>query len=289
MKAVTSWLGLMTVMAGCSLQHPQRHIDPLLPAAVTNPASKPSAIPPDPLAALPPAIREAVVDGNLRTLHEGITTLLPYNPHGQPVINCQVLRVTEIVLAPGETVRNDGSSAGDTERWDIRPVEGRVLVKPKEAGIATDLIIVTDQRSYHFTLRTRSPYMAQVAFYYPDDLKGALATRQAALRQAATQVVNPPPSQPLNFNYRIAGPDVTWKPLAVFDDGAHTYVQFPESTAAADMPTLMVRNGSEQALVNYQVHGSYYVADRLFRDAALTSGTGANREVVQISATEQDQ
>jgi type IV secretion system protein VirB9 len=289
MKSAITILGVMAVTAGCALRQPQPHTYTMLPAALANPSAKPSAIPPDPLATLPAAIRDAVVDGEERTLHEGITTIFPYNPHGQPVINCQVLRVTEIVLAPGETVKGDGASAGDTERWDIRPVGGRVLVKPRETGIATDLIIVTDRRSYHFTLRTRTSYMAQVAFYYPDDLKAALAARQTALRQAALQAVNPPPSQPLNFNYRIAGPDVSWKPLAVFDDGAHTYVQFPESTAAADMPTLMVQNGGEQALVNYQVRGTYFIADRLFRDAALTSGTGANREVVHISAVEHDQ
>ena len=52
------------------------------------------------------------------------------------------------------------------------------------------------------------------------------------------------------------------------------------------MPTLMVQNGNQQALVNYQVRGSYYVADRLFKSAALTAGTGTNRGVVQITAQE---
>jgi type IV secretory pathway VirB9-like protein len=83
------------------------------------------------------------------------------------VINCQVLRVTEIVLNSDETIASDGIGAGDTERWAIQPLNNRVLVKPKEPGIATDLIIVTNRRSYHFSLRTRTPYMPQVAFYYP--------------------------------------------------------------------------------------------------------------------------
>ncbi len=37
-------------------------------------------------------------------------------------------------------------------------------------------------------------------------------------------------------------------------------------------------------MLSYQVRGSYYVADRLFQSAALTSGTGTNRQVVQITA-----
>jgi type IV secretion system protein VirB9 len=236
------------------------------------------------MAALPADIQHAILSANPHTLHEGITTLFPYDSHGQPVIDCRTLRVTEIVLNRDESVKSDGVGAGDTERWDIKPVDGRVLVKPKEAGVATDLIVVTDKRSYHFALRTRTPYMPQVAFYYPDDVKLAETQRRDAMRQAAAQAADPPPSKPLNFNYQISGPNVPWRPLLAFDDGEHTYVQFPDNTLSSDMPTLMVQNGNEQALVNYQVRGSYYVADRLIQSAALTSGTGTNRQLVRITA-----
>ncbi len=86
------------------------------------------------------------------------------------------------------------------------------------------------------------------------------------------------------LSYQITGPNVPWPPLLAFDNGEHTYLQFPDNTMSSDMPTLMVQNGKQQALVNYQVRGSYYVADRLFQSAALTSGTGTNRQVVQITA-----
>ncbi len=117
------------------------------------------------MATLPAAIRDAIRSGELRTVREGITASFPYSPHTQSVINCQVLRVTEIVLNSDETIAKDGVGAGDTERWSIQPLINRVLVKPKESGIATDLIVETNRRSYHFALRTRAPYMPQVAFY----------------------------------------------------------------------------------------------------------------------------
>jgi type IV secretion system protein VirB9 len=196
-----------------------------------------------------------------------------------------VLRVTEIVLNSDETIASDGIGAGDTERWAIQPLQNRVLVKPKEPGIATDLIIVTNRRSYHFSLRTRTPYMPQVAFYYPDDVRHAEAARQRALREAVRQAADAPPHKPLNFAYAISGPNVAWKPVLAFDDGEHTYLQFPDNTMSTDMPTLMVQNGDQQALVNYQVRGSYYITDRLFQSAALTAGTGT-RQVVQITAQE---
>ncbi len=219
-----------------------------------------------------------------RDLHEGITTLLPYSPHTQPNINCEVLRVTEIVLSADESVKADGIGVGDSERWDIKPIDNRILVKPKEPGIVTDLIVVSSQRSYHFTLRTRAPYMPQVAFYYPDDLAQAEARRETAIRTAAHQANDSSSLKALNFNYQITGPNVPWRPLLAFDDGEHTYVQFPADTFSSDMPTLMVQNGKEQALVNYEVRGSYYIADRIFKSAALTSGAGADRQVVQITA-----
>jgi type IV secretion system protein VirB9 len=235
---------------------------------------------------LPTDIREAIVSGQLHTLREGITTTFAYEPHTQPVINCQVLRVTEIVLNGDETIASDGVSAGDTERWAIQPLNNRVLVKPKEPGITTDLIIVTNRRSYHFSLRTRTPYMPQVAFYYPDEVRHAEAARQHALREALRQAADGPPDKPLNFAYAISGPNVAWKPLLAFDDGEHTYLQFPDNIMGTDMPTLMVQNGNQQALVNYQVRGSYYVADRVFHRAALTAGQETNRQVVQITAQE---
>ena len=279
-------VAIALIGAGCGARSSAPAPAPYVPAAVLNAPAKHIDAPPDPLAVLPTDIREAIVSGQPHTLREGITTTFAYDPHTQPVINCQVLRVTEIVLNSDETIANDGVSAGDTERWAIQPLNNRVLVKPKEPGIATDLIIVTNRRSYHFSLHTRAPYMPQVAFYYPDDVRHAEAARQRALRDAVRQAAAAPPHKPLNFAYAISGPNVAWKPVLAFDDGEHTYLQFPDNTKSADMPTLMVQNGNQQALVNYQVRGSYFVADRLFKSAALTVGTGTNRQVVQITAQE---
>src|SRR5260370_577066 len=113
--------------------------------------------------------------------------------------------------------------------------------------------------------------MPKVAFYYPDEVRHAEAARQRALREALRQAANAPPHKPLNFAYAISGPNVAWKPVLAFDDGEHTYLQFPDNTMSTDMPTLMVQNGNQQALVNNQVRGSYYVADRVFHRAPLTA------------------
>ena len=215
-----------------------------------------------------------------RVLREGITTLFPYDPNSQPVVECKPLRVTEIDLAPSESV--DSVAAGDTERWIVTPVEGRVLVKPKVAGVATNLIILTERHTYSIALRTGRRYMPRVGFYYPQEALAAEQARKQAAVKTARQAALLPPLAKLNFGYSISGPDVPWKPVQAFDDGSRVYVEMPQDLMASDAPSLMVASNGENALVNYQVKGRYYLVDRLFEQAVLVSGTGAERTEISI-------
>jgi P-type conjugative transfer protein TrbG len=272
------------VIAGCATQSAPNQV-PYVPASVTNPPPKPIEVGPDPIAQLPEELRGAIEQDKQPVLRQGITTIYPYDVHEQPAVNCQILRVTEIVLAPGETVKPDDVGIGDSERWSIKVSANRVLVKPKEPGLATDLVVVTNERSYHFLLRTRTPYQPQISFYYPDEIRSEEAHHRDLIRQAIAQASEPKPSKPLNFDYTIKGPPVSWKPILAFDDGEHFYLEFPRDIAGTDMPTLMSQQGKQQETVNYEVRGQYYVADRLLPSAVLTSGTGTNRQAVQITAS----
>jgi len=284
MRYKTSVLLASALLTGCTLQPPAPTPAPYVPAALVNPAAKPVDVPPDPLATLPPDVREAVLNGQPRPLRKGIVTLFPYDAYSQPLINCQVLRVTEIDFAPDEKVTTEGIGIGDSERWAVQPAGNRVLVKPKEAGIATDLIVATSKRSYHLGLRTHAPYMPEASFYYPDDIRTAEAERTAALHKAAQQAADPIPSKPLSFAYRIEGPQYAWRPVQVFSDDSHIYVQLPDNLDGADLPVLYVQDNGRNSLTNYQVKGSYLVSDRLFKRAVLTSGSGSNRETINIAA-----
>src|SRR5271167_3757315 len=92
------------VIAGCSTQSAPNPV-PYVPASVTNPRAKPIDIGPDPIAQLPQELRSAIEQDRQPVLRQGITTIYPYDVHEQPAVNCQILRVTEIVLAPGETAK----------------------------------------------------------------------------------------------------------------------------------------------------------------------------------------
>lgn len=280
--AVLPLAGLL-LAAGCA----QRTPPPveLVPASLLEKNPPPPA-PESALESQPEDVRAAIQDyartHDAPILHRGVATIFPYDPDGQPTVECKTLRVTEIVLAPGEAARS--VAAGDTERWIVTPVEGRVLVKPKAPGIATNLIILAGRRSYSLALKSGRRYMPQVAFYYPREVLAAERARKSAAERTARQAAYPPPLAKLNFSYTISGPDVPWRPVQAFDDGRRVFIELPDNLLAADAPSLMVATDGAPALVNYQVvNGRYYQIDRLFNEAILVSGSGGGRREVRIT------
>jgi P-type conjugative transfer protein TrbG len=302
-RSIVSAAALLTLI-GCAALQPQQPASPLAPANFTEAAQPQVNIPPDPLADLPPALRDAYLQKSDRPVQDGFVTFYPYREYQEPVVHCAAGHVTEIVLSPNEHVT--AATVGDSLRWTLLTERNRVRVKPCPAGcnattigaaagqtmalqmptvFATNLIVDTDQRTYHLKLQAGSLAHANesVAFWYPDEITDAQTARAAALRKAAQQAADPPAR--LNFNYRITGPEVSWKPVEAFDDGAHEYLLFANAAALKDdMPTLYVQRDQTQELVNYQARGDYYIVDRLYSDAALTEGVGTDRQTVHIEA-----
>lgn len=197
-------------------------------------------------------------------------------------------RVTDIALQSGEALI--AVAAGDTARWVIGDTQsgsgaGRrthILVKPFASGLATNLIITTDRRSYHLALAsTRDAAMASLSWTYPQDALIALR-RAAAEAQAAAPVAEGLAVERLRFDYAIGGDRPAWRPLRAFDDGRQTFIEFPERIAVGEAPPLFViGEDGEAQLVNYRVRGRFYVVDRLFDRAELRLGT-RKQKVVRI-------
>ena len=79
------------------------------------------------------------------------------------------------------------------------------------------------------------------------------------------------------------GQGLAWRPVRVFDDGQHVYIQMPPTFQASEAPVLLVQTrGGESALVNYRVRLPYYVVDRLFDTAILIVGVGSQQDRVTI-------
>jgi P-type conjugative transfer protein TrbG len=197
--------------------------------------------------------------------------------------------VTDIALQPGESLV--AVAAGDTVRWVIGDTTSgsgtekrtHILVKPFVSGLATNLVITTDRRSYHVQLTATShTAMAALSWIYPADQ--LIALRRAAEQAAAAAPVSEGLSvDSLNFNYAISGDRAAWRPLRAFDDGRQTFVEFPASIAVGEAPPFFIIGPTGEAeLANYRVRGRFYVVDRIFDVAELRLGT-RKQQIVRIN------
>lgn len=198
-------------------------------------------------------------------------------------------QVTDIALQPGEAL--GAVAAGDTVRWVIGDTtsgagESRrthVLVKPFAPGLATNIIITTDRRTYHLSLTSAGrSAMVAISWTYPQDQ--LIALKAVADRARAAQPVATGLSvDQLHFDYVISGDRPAWRPVRAFDDGRQTFIEFPPDLGTGEAPPLFLVDAKGAAqLVNYRVQGRYYVVDRLFETAELRLGL-KRQDIVRIS------
>lgn len=200
-------------------------------------------------------------------------------------------QVTDIALQPGEIM--GAVAAGDTVRWVVGDTssgsgEGKqthVLVKPFTAGLATNIVITTDRRTYHLALTsTDRTAMSALSWTYPADQLIALKA-SADQARAAAPIASGLRIGELHFGYAISGDQPAWRPLRAFDDGRQTFIEFPADIGVGEAPPLFLVDGKGTAsLVNYRVQGRYYVVDRLFDTAELRLGL-KHQAIVRITRT----
>ena len=194
-------------------------------------------------------------------------------------------RITDIVLEPGEALVASGAvAAGDTARWVIGDTSSgagaarrvHVLIKPTAPGLATNLLINTDRRTYHLELRASArTWQAQVSWRYPP---------------SAPVLVDAPPAprgldlSTVNRAYRVEGDHPIWRPVAVFDDGQRAYVEFGPGVVLDDLPPLyrLGVDGKASELINYRIEGRRIVVDRLFDRAELRLGIKRQAQKVRL-------
>ncbi|MBV9719214.1 MAG: P-type conjugative transfer protein TrbG [Candidatus Eremiobacteraeota bacterium] len=203
----------------------------------------------------------------------------PFGERTPPTLRCKPLFVCDLVLEPGETIVN--VAVGDSVRWLIAPASSggtdnatpHVLVKPTEAGLRTNLIVTTNQRTYYLTLvSSYNNPMLRIGFLYPQDPQQAFATAAVSRGMRTKAPLAETAIDKLDFNYRMNG-DRALQPIRVFNDGTHTYLQMPQSMR--EVPVLFaVGSDGGNTLVNYRFTGQYYVVDGVPDGIALIEGSG---------------
>ena len=207
-----------------------------------------------------------------------------YNEGSVYQVYVQLGHVTDISLHPNEKLV--GVLAGDTERWNIETASVdstvHVYVKPKFADIGTNFIINTDKRSYRLAVSSADTYNPVISWDYPEEMYRKLANTEVYQNREEKEFLDiftekvdgRYVAKTMNYSYETKGSkkaDAALFPRKVFDDGTRTYIQMPKSNKY-DLPVLYNIESTDKeklTLVNYRVHGAYFIADRVFTHARL--------------------
>lgn len=191
--------------------------------------------------------------------------------------------VTHIIVDPDETYVTH--AFGEEGGWTFSHKGNHYFLRPKAAQSDTDLVIVTDKRTYNILLHyiggppllgpdgkqvlsprgekvevfAPTPWAlkqatVQLGYRYPDEETKKKKKVQDKKRVERELDIDPYGAGPKNFAYFKSLGSQTITPRNVWDDYHFTYFTFPEN---AELPTLFVidSNGHE-AQVNTRVTGA---------------------------------
>jgi P-type conjugative transfer protein TrbG len=272
-------------------------------------------------------ITQAWIDKSLQTMTSGPDGAVQFVfGESMPSIVCAPFNVTDLELQPGE--KGHEVEIGDDQRWVKRvaasgedPKTMHVLLRPKQIGIETTLVITTDLRTYRLRLVShQDKFMAHVSFAYRDGLapkkpvaeeapaeplpaptpKADAPKTQVAMTEPVRHSARPfrPASEgkatvflgkaeAKDHAFRIQG-NAPWRPTQVYTDGRKTYIELPPDVQETPV-LLQLKKGGFLGLghqlsdVNGRVHGRWLIADTVLDHAVLLSGVGSAQTKVTIT------
>jgi len=156
-------------------------------------------------------------------------------------------RVTSVEFGEGETIQS--IIAGDTVGFQFDGVPGgrAFAIKPMASGVATNITVYTNRRSYYFhVVEARETPHYVVQFRYPE-------SRVQPTRAVAAGAPN--------ANYAVSSQQ-EFTPVSIWDDGTFTYFRF-------------ARNAPVPAIFRYSNGGERTVNSAAIEDGVIrVSGTG---------------
>jgi type IV secretion system protein VirB9 len=189
-------------------------------------------------AAADPRIREVTYDSNrVYSVFTaiGVATLIQFSPD-------------ETLLTPSALL-----GIGDADAWHVGVKGFNVTLKPAARNPRTNIVLVTNKRTYSFDLRPASennPPTYVLRFSYPEVQVAAVA---ADLRRRGITDSARAERRTINTNYIWKGSDkdAALAPTAAWDDGRFTRLEYNH---AGELPVFfkVLPDGTE-ALINYNV------------------------------------
>lgn len=187
---------------------------------------------------------------------------------------------TLIQLENGEEISDEnstGAGLGDLKAWEVNLRGNNIFIKPKANNPDTNMVIVSNKRTYALHLKTATQSKAGyiVRFTYPDT---QFAQEQEALKhslaiQNKLASANGESSKNIGKvnvkGYFMRG-DNQLAPKKMWDDGRFTYLQYPNSK---DLPAVyrILPDGKEM-LVNTHVENDTMVLQETAKGYMLRLG-----------------
>ena len=168
-----------------------------------------------------------------------------------------------------------GLAAGDIEGLSFVAQGSHLFLKPRAAGVVTNLTVLTSRRQYQFDYSAQStghtasvPTMYVVRFRYPNSAQAAIGARNAD-RDLDRHLDEASGRRAHNTDYWFCGTDLL-RPAAAWDDGVQTHLLFGQRS---EQPAIFVRNddGSE-SLLNFSIESGEVVIHRIARRLILRRG-----------------
>lgn len=211
--------------------------------------------------------------------------VVDYNPLNVTKLSTFYGVSTHVQFADGETIKD--IAIGDDQAWNVKPRGNNLFIKPQATKADTNLTVVTDKRSYQFSLVVQPRPLKDstawadpnlifsLSFHYPDEDAAKLAAnaKKEALRVRLNEVkgkLSEAKKEGQNFDYWVAG-SIEISPTSARDDGRFIYLTFSNNR---DMPAVYsVDVEGNEALINTNViDGNTIVIQRLVSRLMLRKG-----------------
>ena len=201
-------------------------------------------------------------------------------------------RAVMVQLEPGERVMDKGAGIGDGKAWNMSISDNWVMLKQAAPQPTSNLILVTNRRTYALSLVSASrgqPVTWMLRFDYPDtraQASSTLARRQAVVAAAlgASQPVSGPVGAAATTTMAVSGiaastgPNQRYfmrgslelAPTAAWDDGRFTYFRY---ATAHDLPKVfsILPDGTE-ATANFHMEGDTVVVHETAKQFVIRYG-----------------
>lgn len=202
-----------------------------------------------------------------------------YDPDKVVQIRGRVKVQATIRFADDERIEN--VAIGDSNAWQVTPNKraNLLFIKPLETNAATNMTVVTNQRTYFFDLvagNSGKPVYV-LNFEYPEALAEAVPATQLAqdMQDAFDMAAAEPPAATvdpaaLNFDWKRKG-DKKLLPERTYDDGEATFLVWPEGRPVPAI-LMLAEDGETEGPVNFTVRGDTVVVDGVPGTIVLRSG-----------------